>query len=84
MEDVSLGRKAQSLKIGAYKHFKGGNVEVIGIARHTETLEEMVVYRHTKQDGIEGLWVRPLSMFLEEIEKDGRLVPRFQYVGNEK
>lgn len=80
MENISLSRKAQSLKTGAYKHFKGGKVEVIGVARHTETFEEMVVYRHTKQDGLEGFWVRPLSMFLEEIEKEGERVPRFRHI----
>jgi hypothetical protein len=62
------------LRPGIYKHFKGLYVELIGVARHSETLEDMVVYRELK-DG--GLWVRPLAMFLEEVEKEGYKGPRF-------
>ena len=66
------------LELGRYKHYKGGEYEVIGVARHSETLEEHVVYRHL-DDG--SLWVRPLTMFLEEVEVDGVRMPRFQFVG---
>ncbi|MFA5086806.1 MAG: DUF1653 domain-containing protein [Candidatus Paceibacterota bacterium] len=67
------------LKLGKYKHYKGNEYEVIGVAKHTETLEEFVVYRALYGD--RDLWVRPLEMFTEEVEFEGRLVPRFEYVG---
>lgn len=69
-----------ALKIGKYKHFKGGEYEVIGIAKHSETEEDMVVYR--PQYGERGLWVRPLAMFEETVTLDGEVVPRFRYVGD--
>lgn len=66
---------------GRYRHYKGNEYVVIGTARHSETLEELVVYR---QDyGEKGLWVRPKEMFLETIEVEGKCVPRFAYVGAE-
>ncbi len=68
------------LKTGRYKHFKGGEYEVIGIARHSETDEDMVVYR--PQYGERGLWVRPLAMFVETVSHEGETVPRFLYLGN--
>lgn len=58
-----------------YRHFKGGMYEVIGTARHSETLEEMVVYRALY--GEKGLWVRPAAMFLETVEHEGKTVLRF-------
>ena len=64
------------IKLGRYRHFKGGEYEVIGIAKHSETLEEMVVYRALYGDG--GIWVRPLAMWNETIERDGKTFPRFQ------
>ena len=63
---------------GVYRHFKGSYVEVIGTARHTETKEEIVTYRH--QDGEYLLWVRPAAMFLEHVTKDGYDGPRFMLV----
>lgn len=67
------------MKIGRYRHYKGNEYIVIGVARHSETDEELVVYR---QDyGERGLWVRPLAMFLETVEIDGEQVPRFAYIG---
>lgn len=64
--------------LGKYKHYKGNMYEVIGVARHSETLEETVVYRALY--GENGLWVRPLKMFLEEVEVEGRKVPRFEFI----
>jgi hypothetical protein len=61
--------------VGRYRHFKGGEYEVLGVARHSETHEPLVVYRPLYGDG--GLWVRPVAMFLETVEHDGRTVPRF-------
>jgi hypothetical protein len=60
---------------GRYRHYKGKFYEVIGTARHSETEEELVVYRCLYGD--RSLWVRPLAMFLESVEADGGMVPRF-------
>ncbi|MBQ8283476.1 MAG: DUF1653 domain-containing protein [Clostridia bacterium] len=67
------------IKKGKYKHFKGNEYEVLGIAKHSETLEEMVVYRALYGKG--EVWVRPISMWNETIEKDGKTAQRFTYVG---
>ena len=69
------------IRLGRYRHFKGGEYEVVGIARHSETREEMVVYRALYGEG--GLWVRPLSMWEETVTRDGRTCPRFTYIGEE-
>ena len=66
------------IKPGKYRHFKGNYYEVIGVARHSETMEEMVVYRALY--GEHGLWVRPAAMWTEAIDRDGYRGPRFQYV----
>ena len=63
---------------GRYRHYKGGEYEVIGVARHSETHEPLVVYRPLYNDS--GLWVRPHAMFFEEVEAGGRRVPRFARV----
>ena len=70
-----------TLKTGKYKHYKGKPYEVIGIARHSETLEELVVYRALYQVDGENLWVRPMKMFLEEVEIEGKKMPRFEFLG---
>jgi len=70
-----------ALRPGRYRHYKGNEYEVIGIARHSETEEEMVVYR--KLYGDCSLWVRPLGMFMEDVLVGGRSVPRFEWVGEE-
>lgn len=70
------------IKLGKYRHFKGKEYRVIGIASHSETLEPMVVYQALYGDA--GLWVRPLHMWNEIVEKDGYHGPRFQYIGKEK
>jgi hypothetical protein len=73
-----------SIPSGRYRHFKGNEYTVVGTARHSETLEEHVVYR--QEYGEHGLWVRPKQMFLETVKDDGQEVPRFQHLGssNEK
>lgn len=68
------------LKLGKYRHFKGGEYELIGIARHSETLEPMVVYRALYGEG--GLWVRPAAMWSETVVRDGYTGPRFIYLDN--
>lgn len=67
---------------GKYRHYKGKLYEVIDVATHSETLEEMVVYRtiYTNENGEQTLWVRPLAMFSEQVQLDGTSVPRFRFV----
>lgn len=64
-----------TIKPGRYRHFKGNEYQVLGVARHSETGEEMVIYRPLY--GEKALWVRPLEMFTEQVERDGRRMPRF-------
>ena len=67
------------LKAGKYRHFKGGMYEVLFIAKNSENPgEELVVYKSLEKGGI---WVRPLKMFIEEVERDGYKGPRFKYAG---
>jgi hypothetical protein len=71
------------LKPGKYQHFKGKMYEVVGVARHSETMEELVVYRalyDSPEFGKNAMWVRPKKMFLEEVEHQGKKVKRFRYV----
>lgn len=68
-----------SIKPGRYRHFKGKEYEVLGVARHSETEEELVVYRALY--GNFGLWVRPVSMWNETVERDGKTFRRFTYIG---
>ena len=75
-------RGAVMIKPGRYRHFKGREYEVIGVAKHSETLEEMVVYRQLY--GEHGLWVRPASMWEETVERDGKTYKRFTYIGDEE
>lgn len=69
----------ESIKPGRYRHFKGKEYEVLGVARHSETEEELVVYRALYGDF--GLWVRPVSMWNETVERDGKAFRRFTYIG---
>lgn len=66
------------LKPGRYRHFKGREYEVYGVATHSEDGEKLVVYRPLYGEG--ALWVRPLDMFLETVERDGQAVPRFALI----
>jgi hypothetical protein len=68
-----------SLLPGRYRHYKGRDYEVLGVARHSETEETLVVYRCLYGDG--SLWVRPLAMFLEAVVIGGEAVARFHYLG---
>lgn len=69
----------EEISCGRWRHFKGGEYEVLGVANHSETLERMVVYRALY--GEQGLWVRPASMWNEVVERDGKTFPRFTYLG---
>ena len=67
------------IRPGRYRHFKGGEYQVIGMARHSESMEELVVYRALY--GERGLWVRPAAMWTETVERDGKRFQRFVYIG---
>ena len=68
-----------AIQPGRYRHYKGNEYEVISIARHSESEEEMVVYRKLYDD--HSLWVRPLGMFAEDVLVDGQQQPRFEWIG---
>jgi hypothetical protein len=73
------------MKLGKYQHFKGSFADVIGLAKHSETGEELVIYWHIESESGENkLWARPREMFLEEIIKEGKTFPRFKYIGDKK
>ena len=67
------------IKIGKYRHFQGNEYEVLCIAKHSETLEPMAVYKALYGEG--GIWVRPASMWNETVERDGKTFKRFEYIG---
>ncbi len=68
------------MRLGKYRHFKGNEYEVLAIAKHSETLEELIVYRALYGKG--EVWVRPAKMWNETVEYDGKTVQRFTYIGN--
>ena len=73
---------SMSLRLGIYEHYKGNGKKyrVLGVAKHSETLGDMVVYEALYDNDVSKLWVRPLSMFLEEVEFEGKRIPRFNYL----
>ena len=78
MKELQLSERAKNLKLGIYQHYKGGKYKIIGVAFHSETLEEMVIYQ--AQYGENNYWVRPLKEFLEEVEYEGGKVIRFKLI----
>ena len=71
------------MKLGKYRHYKGKEYEVIGVGKHSETLEDLVIYRalyNSEEFGENQLWVRPLGMFAETVEVEGKAIVRFTYV----
>ena len=71
----------KKIKTGLYRHYKGNDYQVIGTAQHSETLETLVVYKPLYGDS--GLWVRPLTMFIETVGIDGETKPRFQFLSEQ-
>lgn len=71
--------QAKNLKLGRYRHFKGGEYDVLRVVRHSETQEELVLYQSLKYP--DRVWVRPLEMFLEDVSRDGYDGPRFTFLG---
>ncbi len=80
MQNVYEGVLKMAFKIGIYQHFKGNKYKALLQAKHSETEEDMVVYQALYGDY--SYWVRPLSMFMETVERDGKVIPRFSYIGN--
>src|ERR1700677_1668776 len=76
--DHEGGQMEENISPGRYRHYKGNEYSVLGVARHSETLEELVVYR--QEYGEHGLWVRPKAMFMETVIVNGQKVPRFQHM----
>ena len=68
----------KKIKIGKYRHYKGKEYNVVGVAKHSETLDDLVIYEALYRDGL--FWVRPFDMFFEDVEIDGKKVPRFEYI----
>ncbi len=69
------------IKTGTYRHYKGKEYEVIGVAKHSETLEDLVIYKTLYDNEVSDLWARPAAMFEETVEVDGKTMQRFEYVG---
>ena len=70
------------IKPGIYEHFTGNKYQVLGIVKHSETLEPLVLYKALYDNPRGELWVRPFSMFIEMVTRDGKTFPRFAYVGD--
>ncbi len=70
------------MKLGIYQHYKGPKYRVLGVVRHSETLEEMVHYECLYENSSGQFWVRPKAMFEETVEIDGKKMPRFAYIGD--
>lgn len=69
------------MRLGKYQHSKTGNFyRVLGVAKHSETLEELVIYECLYENPRSKIWVRPKKMFLEKVELEGKLVPRFKFI----
>lgn len=78
-DEIKLSENAKKVVVGGtYEHYKGMVCKVLGVALHSETLKEMVVYQHLDKEGI--IWVRPLEMFLENVEIDGVTKARFRLI----
>ncbi len=71
------------MKPGIYQHFKGMRYKVHGLVKHSETLEDLVLYEALYENSLGKMWVRPKEMFLEEVEVGGKMVPRFEFVSED-
>lgn len=79
MTTISLSQRAKRIKLGYYEHYKKIKCEVLGVAIHSETLEEFVIYKEL--NGKNLTWIRPLDMFIENVTIGGKSIPRFKYIG---
>lgn len=71
------------MKPGIYQHFKGKKYKVHGLVKHSETLEDLVLYEALYENALGKMWVRPKEMFLEEVEVEGKKVPRFTFISED-
>ncbi len=78
-----MENESSKLKLGRYRHYKGNEYNVIAIAKHSETLEDLVIYEALYDNKVAKIWARPLKMFTEKIEKDGNFINRFEFIGEE-
>ena len=76
---IKGGELLEEIRKGRYRHFKGNEYEVLFTATHSETQEELVIYKALYGD--ERVWARPASMWLETVERDGKIIKRFEYTG---
>lgn len=76
--------RTETVPPGVYRHYKGQRYRVLGTVRHSETLEELVLYRALYDNRLSALWVRPKEMFTETVDSGGRRVPRFERVGRKR
>lgn len=72
----------EKIKKGRYRHFKGNEYEVLFTATHTESEEELVIYKALYGEG--KVWARPVSMWLETVERDGKIIRRFEFIGDKE
>ena len=79
--NLEFSTEAKNLRMGTYEHYKGNKYKVIGVGRHSETLEELVIYQ--AQYGDFGIWVRPVKMFVEAVTVERKQVPRFKLINND-
>ena len=70
------------LKLGIYKHYKGNEYKVVAVAKNSETTEDLVVYRDIEDKN--KIWARPLKMFLENVEVEGKIIPRFKFISGKQ
>lgn len=77
---MKVEKEGRIVKPGIYRHYKGNLYEVIGSVRHSETLEELILYKALYLSEGENLWVRPKQMFGENVEVEGKMIPRFSFV----
>ena len=81
LDKLSFSFHVKTMKLGRYRHYKGNEYNVIAVAKHSETLEDYVVYEALYENKVSKIWIRPLKMFTEKIEKDGKMIDRFEYIG---
>jgi len=79
LEQIEFSPEAKLLKLGLYEHYKGNKYKIIGVAIHSETLEELVIYKALYGERL--VWARSLKMFFETVKVSGRRKPRFYYIG---
>ena len=78
--ELEFSEEARNLKLGIYEHYKGNKYKVLSVGRHSETLEELVIYQ--AQYGDFGIWARPLKMFTGTVKVEGKEIPRFKYLSD--